>query len=60
MKWSEIERIAISNGWFLLRHGGKHDIYGHPAKDYQIQIERHKSKEIKQGLYHKLKRQIGF
>jgi predicted RNA binding protein YcfA (HicA-like mRNA interferase family) len=38
MKWSEIERKAIENGWYMIRHGGDHHIYGHAGKDYQIQI----------------------
>jgi predicted RNA binding protein YcfA (HicA-like mRNA interferase family) len=60
MKWSEIERIAIDKGWYLIRHGSEHDIYGHVDKKYRIQIERHKSTEVKRGLYYKLKKQIGF
>ncbi len=44
----------------LVRHGSKHDIYAHPDKDFEIQIERHQSAEVKTGLFHKLKKQIGF
>ena len=54
MKWSELERLAVSKGWRLLRHGKRHDLYVHPNKDYQIQIERHGSKEIKNGICHEL------
>ncbi|MDR2146005.1 MAG: type II toxin-antitoxin system HicA family toxin [Tannerella sp.] len=60
MKWSEIKRIAIEKGWYIVRRGSKHDIYAHANKDFQIQIERHKSKEVKQGLYFNLKKKIGF
>jgi predicted RNA binding protein YcfA (HicA-like mRNA interferase family) len=60
MKWSEMKRKAIKNGWFLVRPGKKHDIYGHKEKDYEIQISRHSSEEVKTGLFHKLKKQIGF
>jgi predicted RNA binding protein YcfA (HicA-like mRNA interferase family) len=60
MKWSELRKKAEKNGWFLHRHGSKHDIYLHPDKDYPIQIERHDSQEVKRGLYNKLKNQIGF
>jgi len=35
-------------------------IYAHPDKDYFIQIARHEAQEVKTGLYHKLKKQIGF
>ena len=60
MKWSEMKAKAEKHGWKLLRHGGRHDIYVHPDKDYQIQIERHWSSEVKPGLFYKLKKQIGF
>ena len=60
MKWGELKRKAIKNGWHLHRHGKEHDIYAHPDRDYTIQIARHEAKEVKTGLYHKLKNQIGF
>ncbi|MDR0688422.1 MAG: type II toxin-antitoxin system HicA family toxin [Prevotellaceae bacterium] len=60
MKWSELRRIAEKNGWYLVRHGGGHDVYAHADKNYQIEIERHGSKEVKTGIYYKLKKQIGF
>jgi len=60
MKWAELRRIAIQRGWYLVRNGKEHDLYAHPAKDYEIQLARHDSQEVKTGLYHKLKKQIGF
>jgi predicted RNA binding protein YcfA (HicA-like mRNA interferase family) len=60
MKWNELEKIAKKKGWYLLRHGKRHDIYAHPEKNYQIEIERHGSTEVKKGLLEKLKKQIGF
>lgn len=54
MKWNELRRLAIDNGWILKEHGKKHDIYYHPKKDYLIQIERHWSKEVKNGICHEL------
>lgn len=60
MKWNELRRIAEKHGWYLWRDGARHDIYRHPEKDFEIQIGRHGSEEIKTGLFHKLKKQIGF
>jgi len=60
MKWSELRKLAEQNGWRLVRHGGNHDIYEHPEKTDSIAIPRHKSQEVKRGLYHSLKKQIGF
>lgn len=59
MKWSELRRKAERKGWYLLRNCSNHDIYAHPDKDYQIQIGRHESEEVKKGLEMKLKKQIG-
>lgn len=60
MKWSELRKKATNNGWYLVRNGRKHDIYAHPEKDYEIQIERHNSQEVRNGLFAKLKNQINF
>jgi predicted RNA binding protein YcfA (HicA-like mRNA interferase family) len=60
MKWSELRRLAEQNGWQLNRHGSKHDIYRHPEKSGTIEIPRHQSQEVKTGLYHSLKKLIGF
>lgn len=58
MKWKEMERLARSNGWYCFRHGSRHDIYRHPEKDYEIQIERHWSQEVRPRLQKKLLKQI--
>lgn len=59
MKWSELRRIAEEKGWYLARRG-KHDVYKHDGIDGPLLIERHGAQEIKDSLYHKLKKQIGF
>lgn len=53
-----MERLARSNGWYCFRHGSRHDIYRHPEKDYEIQIERHWSQEVRPRLQKKLLKQI--
>ncbi len=59
MKWSELRRLAEERGWYLVRRG-RHDVYAHDGFDYRIELERHGSKEVKEGLLFKLKKQIGF
>lgn len=54
MKWSEFKQLAIAKGWLLKQHGERHDIYYHPQKDYEILIERHWSKEVKNGVFYHL------
>jgi predicted RNA binding protein YcfA (HicA-like mRNA interferase family) len=62
MKWSELEKIAKKMGWYLERHGTRHDIYLHPdkSKDDILFIARHSSKEVANGTFEKIKKQIGF
>lgn len=60
MKWKEFRRIAEAKGWQITRHGSEHDIYYHPDKPGErLIIERHGAKEIKKGLFNKLKKQVG-
>jgi len=58
MKWSELKRKAINNGWVLESHGSKHDMY--VKNGDKIAIPRHNSQEVPTGLYHELKKRIGF
>ncbi len=60
MKWRELRRKAVKKGWIFVRHGSKHDIYENPDTGEQIQIGRHDSEEVRTGLYHSLKKKIGF
>lgn len=54
MRWSELRRIAEENGWRLKRH----EIYYHPDKDYFVEMERHESQEVRNGICNKILKQI--
>ena len=58
MKWNELERLARKNGWYKYRSGARHDIYRHPEKDFEIQLERHQSQEVRPRLLIKLLKAI--
>ena len=62
MKWNELRKIAEKRGWYLAAHGANHDKYLHPnrLKDDVLYIGRHGKEEIKNGTFHKIKKQIGF
>ncbi|MCT3662583.1 hypothetical protein CMU81_02585 [Elizabethkingia anophelis] len=49
MKVNEAVKILKEDGWFLLRHGKKHDIYAHPTKEGPVIVPRHPSTELKKG-----------
>ena len=59
MKWSELRRIAEEKGWYLVRRG-RHDVYKHKVLPGKLILERHDSQEVREGLYYKLKKLIGF
>jgi len=56
MKWKELERLAVKNGWKFFKHGTNHDAYKKGKK--VIWLERHWSQEVKIGLCIKLLKQI--
>ena len=59
MKWNELKKIAEVNGWYLMKHGKKHDIYVHPTNRDRLIIGRHGSEEVAVGTYMKLLKQMG-
>jgi predicted RNA binding protein YcfA (HicA-like mRNA interferase family) len=59
MKGSELKRRAIDAGWYLVRHGSKHDLYGHNNHPgVLIAIPRHESKEVPIGTANHILKQI--
>lgn len=56
MTWKELEKMAIKNGWKFVRHGSKHDIY--IKNGIALEIERHRSREVRPGIMIKLLKQI--
>jgi predicted RNA binding protein YcfA (HicA-like mRNA interferase family) len=41
MKRGELERKLKALGWFFHHSGGKHDVWAHNVKTYQIYVPRH-------------------
>ena len=50
MKYSELLRLVIKDGWYVVRHAGSHMIMRHSIKKGEISIPFHGSKEISKGL----------
>lgn len=59
MKWNEFIKLIKAKGWRCERSGGRHDVYTHPDKKHPLIIPRHGAAEIKDGLYHRLKKEAG-
>ena len=58
-KISEVVKLLKKDGWFLHKHGSRHDLYRHPTKDGQIPIPRHGSKELAKGTLNSVLKQAG-
>ncbi|MBQ6156358.1 MAG: type II toxin-antitoxin system HicA family toxin [Bacteroidales bacterium] len=59
MKWNELKKLAEASGWYLLKHGKKHDIYVHPTNRNRLVIGIHGSEEVPVGTCMKLIKQMG-
>ena len=59
MKYNELLRLLISDGWFIVRQSGSHIIMAHPEKKGKITISFHAGKEIKKGLLRAIIKQSG-
>ena len=46
VKYSELYRKLKKAGCFLLRHGGRHDIWLNPANGKSVAVPRHGTEEV--------------
>ncbi len=59
MKYSELYRMLIRDGWFIHRQTGSHFIMLHPIKKDPVIFPRHGSSEVGKGLEMKIKKDAG-
>jgi len=61
MKVSEIRKILEKHGWFIVRHGSKHDLYTHAEHLHEppIPVSRHMAQEMKKGTAQSILKRIG-
>lgn len=46
MKFKEIEKIVLDDGWYFIRSVGSHFHYKHPVKKGKVTIPFHGSKDL--------------
>lgn len=56
---NELLRKLKKNGWYLHRHGKKHDVYIHDSNTSPLIIPRHGSKEMAKGTYNSILKTAG-
>ena len=59
MKYSELKKILLKDGWYLYRHGSSHDIYKHNLKTNVVVLGRHDSQEVAPGTLHSILKNAG-
>jgi predicted RNA binding protein YcfA (HicA-like mRNA interferase family) len=58
MKFREIEKIILSDGWILKEVKGSHNQYVHPTKSGRVTIPKH-SGDIPKGTLNSILKQAG-
>ena len=58
-KVSELLKRLKKDGWFIHRHGKKHDLYRHSEKEGELVIPRHRSKELANGTLNSILKKAG-
>ena len=58
-KVNEVVRLLTADGWYLYKHGKKHDLYRHKAKEGQLTVPRHGSKELAKGTLNSILKKAG-
>lgn len=56
MKYDELHRLILRNGWKVLRQSGSHVIYFKNGKPYPVPF--HGSKEVGKGLEMKIRKDM--
>ena len=59
MKSSDLLRLLLKTGWYLVRQSGSHLILKHPLLTGTIVFPSHGSKEVGKGLEVKIKKIAG-
>jgi len=61
MKVSEIRKILEKNGWYIVRHGAKHDLYAHSERlnEQPVPVSRHFAQEMKKGTVQSILKHAG-
>ena len=55
---ASIERRLVREGWYLIRHGGNHDVYGHANHDNTIRLPRHRT--VSMGVARQIAKAAGW
>lgn len=58
MKFKELEKLILADGWYLASTRGSHFHYLHPSKDGKVTIPNHKG-DVPKGTANSILKQAG-
>ena len=59
MKFRELEKILIKDGWYFVAKKGSHNHYKHPTKTGKVTVPNHGSKDLHPDTVRSIKKQAG-
>lgn len=59
MKFREVERLILNDGWYQVKQVGSHHQYKHPQKKGKVTIPEHGGKDINQTTVKLILKQAG-
>lgn len=59
MRFREVEKLILQDGWYQVNQVGSHHQYKHPTKLGKVTIPEHKGKDINPSVAKSILRQAG-
>ena len=59
MRFREVEKMLLADGWYEVKIVGSHHQYKHPTKKGKITIPEHGWKDVDMNIVKKIKKQAG-
>ncbi len=59
MRFREVEKMLLADGWYEVKIVGSHHQYKHPTKKGKITIPEHGGKDVDMNIVKKIKKQAG-
>lgn len=59
MRFREVEKMLLADGWYEVKIVGSHHQYKHPTKKGKITIPEHGGKDVDMNIDKKIKKQAG-
>lgn len=59
MRFREVEKMILQDGWYEVKQVGSHHQYKHPTKSGKVTIPEHKCKDINMTVVKSILKQAG-